>query len=96
MSLAHGPGGVEYVVVPGRVPLTHEVPPFVEVAHAVIDSCPNLLLLHFPTNGYLTDKIVENTRASLPPVSGGQRVGFVVYGPAANLFVDRAECRLAS
>jgi len=36
---------------------------FVEVAHAVIDSCPNLLLLHFPTNGYLSDKIVENTRA---------------------------------
>ena len=29
----------------------------------MIDSCPNLLLLHFPTNGYLTDKIVENTRA---------------------------------
>jgi MoaA/NifB/PqqE/SkfB family radical SAM enzyme len=35
---------------------------FVEVAHAVIDSCPNLLLLHFPTNGYLTDKIVDNVR----------------------------------
>lgn len=38
---------------------------FVEVAHAVIDSCPNLLLLHFPTNGYLSDKIVENTRGIL-------------------------------
>src|SRR3546814_4731576 len=36
---------------------------FVEVAHAVIDNCPDLLLLHFPTNGYLSDKIVENTRA---------------------------------
>ncbi len=35
---------------------------FVEVAEAVIEHCPNLLLLHFPTNGYLTDKIVENTR----------------------------------
>jgi MoaA/NifB/PqqE/SkfB family radical SAM enzyme len=35
---------------------------FVEVAHAVIDNCPNLLLLHFPTNGYLTDKIVANVR----------------------------------
>ena len=45
------------------------------------------------TNG---GQSVETTRASLPPVSGGQRVGFVVYGPASNLFVDRAECRLAS
>jgi len=36
---------------------------FVEVAHAVIDHSPNLLLLHFPTNGYLSDKIVENTKA---------------------------------
>lgn len=35
---------------------------FVEIAHAVIDESPNLLLLHFPTNGYLCDKIVENTR----------------------------------
>ena len=35
---------------------------FVEVAHAVIEHSPNLLLLHFPTNGYLSDKIVENTR----------------------------------
>jgi radical SAM protein with 4Fe4S-binding SPASM domain len=35
---------------------------FVEVAHAVIDNCPNLLLLHFPTNGYLTDKIVDNVK----------------------------------
>ena len=39
---------------------------------------------------------VDNARASLPPVAGGQRVSFVVYGPAANVFVDRAECRLAS
>lgn len=39
---------------------------------------------------------VENVRASLPPVTGGQRVGFVIYGPASNIFVDRAECRLAS
>ena len=45
------------------------------------------------TNG---GQVVENTRASLPPIGAGQRVGFVVYGPAANVFVDRAECRLAS
>ena len=39
---------------------------------------------------------VDNARASLPPVTGGQRVGLVVYGPPSNLFVDRAECRLVS
>jgi hypothetical protein len=39
---------------------------------------------------------VENVRASLPPVTGGQRVGLVIYGPTSNLFVDRAECALAS
>ncbi|MBM3647751.1 MAG: hypothetical protein FJX11_08180 [Alphaproteobacteria bacterium] len=39
---------------------------------------------------------VEDARASLPPVAGGQRVGFVVYGPPSTLFVDRADCRLAS
>jgi Fe-coproporphyrin III synthase len=35
---------------------------FVDVAEAVITNCKNLLLLHFPTNGYLTDKIVAGTR----------------------------------
>jgi MoaA/NifB/PqqE/SkfB family radical SAM enzyme len=35
----------------------------VEICRAVIESCPNLLLLHFPTNGYLTDKIESDVRA---------------------------------
>ena len=35
---------------------------FVDICQAVVESCPNLLLLHFPTNGYLPDKIVENVR----------------------------------
>ena len=35
---------------------------FVDVAEVVITNCKNLLLLHFPTNGYLTDKIVAGTR----------------------------------
>jgi len=35
---------------------------FVDVCETVISSCPNLLLLHFPTNGYLTDKIVTGVR----------------------------------
>lgn len=39
---------------------------------------------------------VEEARANLPPVGAGQRVGLTIYGPRTNLFVDRAECRLAS
>jgi MoaA/NifB/PqqE/SkfB family radical SAM enzyme len=35
---------------------------FVDVCEAVITRCPNLVLLHFPTNGYLTEKIVAGTR----------------------------------
>jgi hypothetical protein len=44
------------------------------------------------TNG---GQLVESTRASLPPIAGGQRVGLVVYGPTSNLFVDRSDCQLA-
>ncbi len=39
---------------------------------------------------------VQNARASLPPVSGGQRVGLVIYGPPSNLFVDSSQCRLVT
>ena len=35
---------------------------FVSVCEAIVTQCPDLLLLHFPTNGYLTDKIVAATR----------------------------------
>jgi len=35
---------------------------FVDVCEALTTECRNLLLLHFPTNGYLTDKIVAGTR----------------------------------
>jgi MoaA/NifB/PqqE/SkfB family radical SAM enzyme len=35
---------------------------FVPICEAIVESCPDLLLLHFPTNGYLTDKIVAATR----------------------------------
>jgi MoaA/NifB/PqqE/SkfB family radical SAM enzyme len=35
---------------------------FVDVAEAVLTNCRNLVLLHFPTNGYLTDKIVAGTK----------------------------------
>jgi MoaA/NifB/PqqE/SkfB family radical SAM enzyme len=36
---------------------------FAGICAAVIDHCPNLLLLHFPTNGYLTDKVVAAAEA---------------------------------
>src|SRR5438093_45303 len=36
---------------------------FIDVCHAVIDGCSDLLLLHFPTNGYLTDKVVAAAEA---------------------------------
>jgi hypothetical protein len=39
---------------------------------------------------------VEKVTANLPPVAGGQRVGLTIYGPATNLFVNRADCRLLS
>jgi hypothetical protein len=39
---------------------------------------------------------VEEARANLPPVASGQRVGVSIYGPQTTLFVDRADCRLAS
>jgi MoaA/NifB/PqqE/SkfB family radical SAM enzyme len=35
---------------------------FVDVCEAITSQCPDLLLLHFPTNGYLTDKLVAATR----------------------------------
>ena len=36
---------------------------FIDICQAVIDGCPDLLLLHFPTNGYLTDKVVAAAEA---------------------------------
>ena len=45
------------------------------------------------TNGGMP---VENVRANLPPVAGGQRVGLTIDGPRTTLFVDRADCSIAS
>jgi hypothetical protein len=41
-------------------------------------------------------RLVEATRANLPPVGPGQRVGLIINGPPSNLFVDSSECQLAS
>jgi MoaA/NifB/PqqE/SkfB family radical SAM enzyme len=35
---------------------------FVEICESIITHCKDLLLLHYPTNGYLTDQIVTYTR----------------------------------
>jgi MoaA/NifB/PqqE/SkfB family radical SAM enzyme len=35
---------------------------FVEICEAIIGNCRDLLLLHYPTNGYLTDQVVAYTR----------------------------------
>ncbi len=40
--------------------------------------------------------LVEATRANLPPVGPGQRVGLTIDGPPSNLFVDSSNCQLAS
>jgi MoaA/NifB/PqqE/SkfB family radical SAM enzyme len=34
---------------------------FVDIAEAVLTSCKSLLMLHYPTNGYLTDQVVAYT-----------------------------------
>jgi hypothetical protein len=45
------------------------------------------------TNGGNT---VQPVQANLPPINPGTRVGLTIYGPETNLFVDRANCGLAS
>jgi hypothetical protein len=39
-------------------------------------------------------RAVERTRGLLPPTSGGERVGFAVYGPRSTTFVDSVHCRV--
>jgi MoaA/NifB/PqqE/SkfB family radical SAM enzyme len=35
---------------------------FVDIVKTAIRECPNLVMLHFPTNGYLTDRIVAGVK----------------------------------
>ena len=39
-------------------------------------------------------RAVERTRGLLPPTSGGERVGFAVYGPRSSTFVDSVHCHV--
>ena len=41
-------------------------------------------------------RLVEATRANLPSIGPGQRVGLTIDGPASNLFVDGSDCQLAA
>ncbi|HEA69544.1 MAG TPA: radical SAM protein [Desulfobacterales bacterium] len=34
---------------------------FPDICELIVEKCSNLMLLHFPTNGFLTDKIVQGT-----------------------------------
>lgn len=42
------------------------------------------------------DKVVEQVRALLPPVSGGTRVVTTIQGPQAQIFIDHANCEVTS
>lgn len=44
----------------GEVTLRKDFP---DLCTTVLECCPDLLLLHFPTNGYLTEKVVAAARA---------------------------------
>ena len=41
-------------------------------------------------------RVVERTRGLLPPTAGGERVGFVIWGPPAQTFVDSVHCHVDS
>ena len=45
------------------------------------------------TNGGM---LVEATQGLMPPVAAGMRVGFTIYGPKSDLFVDNADCQVTS
>ena len=46
-------------VTGGEVSLRKDFP---AICEAIVDNCKDLLMLHYPTNGYLTEKVVEYTR----------------------------------
>ena len=41
-------------------------------------------------------KLVEETRALVPPIGAGVREGLTIYSPKTSLFVDHAYCRVTS
>jgi hypothetical protein len=41
-------------------------------------------------------RTVEQARGLLPPIAGGDRVGFTLYGPRSQTFVDSVHCHVES
>jgi len=52
-----------------------------EILKAIIDSCPDLVNLHYPTNGLLTDRILDVTGEIAPEVDGKLIVTVSMDGP---------------
>jgi radical SAM protein with 4Fe4S-binding SPASM domain len=57
---ARSPGFLWVDLTGGEVTLRKDFP---DVCRATIEGCPDLLMLHFPTNGYLPDKVVAAAEA---------------------------------
>jgi MoaA/NifB/PqqE/SkfB family radical SAM enzyme len=56
-------------------------PDFIQVVQAFSDHCPQLLLVHFPTNGIATRKIVQITRALTSSLRARLVVTVSIDGP---------------
>jgi len=56
-------------------------PDFVEVVQAFSDACPDLLLVHFPTNGIATKRIVETVKTLQATVRAQLVVTVSIDGP---------------
>ena len=41
-------------------------------------------------------RVVQRTEGVLPPIPGGQRVGFTLWGPRSRDFVDSVQCEIVS
>jgi hypothetical protein len=100
------------VVVLGTVPITAgPTVPIINIDNAQLRAVPGkrwevvlyldnnsgnsvqpVLSCHFTNGG----KLVEQTVVLVPPVAGGSRVATIVEGPKTEIFVDRANCAVAS
>ena len=96
----------------GAVPITAgPTMPIVNIDSATLQAVPGKrwrVVLYLDNNSARTvvpllrcsftnaGKPVEETRALVPAVGGGVRVGLTVDGPQTSLFVDRATCKVES
>ena len=100
------------VVVLGTIPVTAgPTVPIIKIGDAQLRAVPGkrwevvlyldnnsgnslepVLSCHFTNTG----KLVEQTVVLMPPIAGGTRVATIVEGPKTEIFVDRANCAVAS